>query len=114
MQGGAYAARAILRRLEGKPENKPFKYFNKGDLAVIGRAAAIANVFGVHLWGFPAWLVWLFIHLLYIVEFQSRLLVFVEWGFLYLTYNRGARLITGSTATEQSVSRPQASTTVSR
>jgi NADH:ubiquinone reductase (H+-translocating) len=113
MQGGAYAAKTIMRRLEGKTENKPFKYFNKGDLAVIGRAAAIANVFGVHLSGFPAWLVWLFIHLLYIVEFQSRLLVLVHWGFLYLTYNRGARLITGSIATEESVSRPHASTTAS-
>lgn len=113
MQGGAYAAKTIMRRLEGKSENKPFKYFNKGDLAVIGRAAAIANVFGIHLSGFPAWLVWLFIHLLYIVEFQSRLLVLVHWGFLYLTYDRGARLITGPTATEESVSPPRASTTVS-
>ena len=67
---------------------------------MIGRAAAVANVFGVHLSGFLAWLVWLFIHLMYIVEFQSRILVFVEWGFLYLTWNRGARLITGAAATE--------------
>ena len=95
MQGGAYAARSIKQRLAGSREDKPFHYFNKGDLAVIGRAAAVANVFGIHLSGFPAWLVWLFIHLLYIVEFQSRILVFIEWGFLYLTWNRGARLITG-------------------
>jgi NADH:ubiquinone reductase (H+-translocating) len=113
MQGGDYAAKTIMRRLEGKTDNKPFKYFNKGDLAVIGRAAAIANIFGIHLAGFPAWLVWLFIHLLYIVEFQSRLLVLVHWGFLYLTYDRGARLITGSIATEEFVSRPRASTTLS-
>lgn len=98
MQTGAYAARTIQRRVQGRPEDKPFKYFNKGDLAVIGRAAAVANVFGVHLSGFIAWLVWLFIHLLYIVEFQSRILVLIEWGFLYLTFNRGARLITGKAA----------------
>jgi NADH:ubiquinone reductase (H+-translocating) len=96
MQGGAYAAKVIKDRLKGKRDHKPFKYFNKGDLAVIGRAAAVANIFGFHVSGFPAWLVWLFIHILYIVEFQSRLLVMIEWGFLYLTYNRGARLITGA------------------
>jgi len=103
MQGGAYAAKTILKRLEGKPDTKPFHYFDKGDLAVIGRGKAVANIFGLHLSGLPAWLVWLFVHLLYIVEFQSRLLVFVEWGFLYLTSNRGAMLITGKTDSEPAV-----------
>ncbi len=96
MQSGAYAAKAAERKREGHVGGKPFKYFNKGDLAVIGRGAAIANIFGVHLSGFIAWLVWVFIHLMYIVQFQNRFLVFVQWGFLYLTNNRGARLITGS------------------
>ncbi len=100
MQSGAYAARDIVRKLKNQPPQKPFAYFNKGDLAVIGRAKAVANVFGIHLSGFPAWIVWLFIHLMYIVEFQSRILVLVEWGFLYLTFNRGARLITGTAATK--------------
>ncbi len=100
MQSGAYAAKDIIRKLRNDPAQKPFSYFNKGDLAVIGRAAAVANVFGVHLTGLPAWMVWLFIHLMYIVEFQSRILVAVQWGFLYLTNNRGARLITGSAATK--------------
>jgi NADH dehydrogenase len=100
MQSGAYAAKDIINKLKNQPTQKPFAYFNKGDLAVIGRAAAVANVFGIHLKGFPAWVVWLFIHLMYIVEFQSRLLVLVEWGFLYLTFNRGARLITGTAATK--------------
>ncbi|HEX4750154.1 MAG TPA: NAD(P)/FAD-dependent oxidoreductase [Bryobacteraceae bacterium] len=103
MQGGEYAAKAIRRRREGKAPARPFKYFNKGDLAVIGRGKAVANVFGIHLAGVVAWFVWVFIHLLYIVEFQSRLLVMLEWGFLYLTYNRGALLITGKAA-EASVS----------
>lgn len=98
MQGGAYAAKVIRARVEKKPEPPPFHYFDKGDMAVIGRAAAVANIFGLHLWGLPAWLVWLFIHLMYIVEFQSRVLVFIQWGFEYLTFSRGARLITGDNA----------------
>jgi NADH dehydrogenase len=96
IQEGRYAAKVILARLNGKPAPPPFRYFNKGDMAVIGRAAAVANIFGVHVSGFFAWFVWLFIHLMYIVEFQSRVQVFIQWGFEYLTFNRGARLITGS------------------
>jgi len=103
IQGGAYAARAIRARLRGKKELPPFHYFNKGDMAVIGRAAAIANIFGLHLSGLLAWLTWLFIHLMYIVEFQSRILVFVQWGFEFLTFSRGARLITGKAATDSLV-----------
>ncbi len=72
MQGGAYAAKVIRARLEGKKELPPFHYFNKGEMAVIGRAAAVANIFGIHVSGLLAWLMWLFIHLIYIVEFQSR------------------------------------------
>jgi NADH dehydrogenase len=100
MQGGAHAAKVIRARLEGKKELPPFHYFNKGEMAVIGRAAAVANIFGIHVSGLPAWLMWLFIHLIYIVEFQSRILVFVQWGFEYLTFSRGARLITGEAATD--------------
>ena len=100
IQGGAYAARTIRARLAGKHELKPFHYFDKGDMAVIGRAAAVANIFGLHISGLPAWLVWLFIHLMYIVEFQNRVLVFIQWGFEYLTFSRGARLITGPSATD--------------
>ncbi len=98
MQEGAYTARVIGARLRGAGVTPPFRYFNRGDMAVIGRAAAVANIFGVHVWGWPAWVIWLFIHLLYIVEFQSRVLVFIEWGFLYLTWSRGARLIAGPEA----------------
>lgn len=100
IQGGAYAAKTIRAKLKGKKDFRPFHYFNKGDMAVIGRAAAVANIFGFHLSGWPAWLVWLFIHLMYIVEFQSRVLVFIQWGFEYLTFSRGARLITGIAATD--------------
>jgi len=96
MQGGAYAAKAILRKVKGQLELPPFHYFDKGSLAVIGRAAAVAEVFGAHLSGFMAWLVWAFIHLLYLVTFQSRVLVFTQWAIQDLTFSRGARLITGS------------------
>jgi len=100
MQGGAYAAKVIRARLNGKKGMPPFHYFNKGEMAVIGRAAAVANIFGLHVSGLLAWLMWLFIHLIYIVEFQSRIQVFIQWGFEYLTFSRGARLITGEAATD--------------
>ena len=100
MQQGTYAAQAIVRKLQGTTEITPFKYFDKGDMAVIGRWHAVANIFGVHVAGFAAWLVWAFIHLLYLVQFQSRILVFIQWALQDLTFNRGARLITGPAATD--------------
>lgn len=100
MQGGQYAAKAILRKAKGKPDLPPFRYFDKGSLAVIGRTAAVANVFGAHLSGFIAWLVWVFIHLIYLVTFQSRILVFIQWAIQDLTFSRGARLITGAAPTD--------------
>jgi NADH dehydrogenase len=100
MQQGTYAAKAIMRTVEGKPKQKGFKYFDKGSLAVIGRWSAVADAFGVHLSGLPAWLVWAFIHLTYIVQFQSRILVFIQWAIQDLTFSRGSRLITGTAATD--------------
>ena len=94
MQEGAYVAKLIQARLRGR-QLKPFQYFDKGSLAVIGRASAVADIAGLHISGLLAWLTWLFVHLMYLVEFSNRVLVFVQWGFLYLTFNRGARLITG-------------------
>ena len=76
-------------------ELAPFRYFDKGELAVIGRGSAVADIFGLRLRGLTAWLVWLFVHLMYLVQFQSRVLVFIQWGFHYLTFSRSARLITG-------------------
>jgi NADH dehydrogenase len=109
MQQGKYAARAIVRRGQNKPPQKPFKYFDKGNLAVIGRAAAVANIFGRHISGLPAWLIWALIHLMYIVQFQSRILVFIQWAIQDLTFNRGARLITGTAPTDFSFNREIAS-----
>jgi NADH:quinone reductase (non-electrogenic) len=100
MQQGTYAAKAILRKVQGRPEPPPFAYFDKGNLAVIGRWAAVANVFGVRLSGLPAWVIWAFVHLMYLVQFQSRLLVFIHWAFQDLTFSRGARLITGAAVTD--------------
>ena len=94
MQEGRYAARAIEARIRGLTP-APFRYHDKGSLAVIGRAAAVANFGRVHLHGFAAWLLWLFVHLMYIVEFSNRVIVFIRWGFEYITFDRGARLITG-------------------
>jgi NADH dehydrogenase len=102
MQQGSYVARLIARRAGGGVANKPFRYQDRGDLAVIGRAAAVARIGGLHLSGFLAWLIWLFVHLMYLVEFSNRLLVFIHWGFLYLTFNRGARLITGAESSDES------------
>jgi NADH dehydrogenase len=100
MQGGAYAAKAIVKRTRAPQALPPFKYFDKGSLAVIGRAAAVASAFGLKLWGLPAWIVWAFIHIMYIVEFRNRVLVLIQWAFQDLTFNRGARLITGSATTD--------------
>ena len=100
MQQGAYAAKAIVRKVQGAKALPHFKYFDKGDIAVIGRAAAVANIFGFHISGLAAWLVWAFVHLMYIVEFRSRILVFVRWAIQDLTFSRGARLITGPAATD--------------
>jgi len=109
MQGGTYAAKAIVRKIEGRKPLPPFKYFDKGELAVIGRASAVANAFGFHLSGLPAWLVWAFIHLLYIVQFRSRVTVFVEWAIEDLTFSRGARLITGPAMTDFDFNKEMAS-----
>ncbi len=94
MQQGDYVAKAIRARLAGRPV-AAFRYRDKGSMATIGRAAAIAQIGPLRLSGYPAWLAWLFVHLLYIVEFDNRLLILVQWAWNYFTRNRGARLITG-------------------
>jgi NADH:ubiquinone reductase (H+-translocating) len=94
MQAGRYAAKTILARLAHKP-TKPFRYVDKGSLATIGRAAAIGQVGKLHLSGFSAWAAWCLIHIFFLIGFRSRMLVMVEWGWLYLSHDRGSRLITG-------------------
>ena len=94
MQEGRYVAGLIRAQAEGRTV-APFHYFNKGNLAVIGRASGVADFGRLHFHGWPAWLLWLFVHLMYLAQFRNRVLVFIRWGFQYLTFDRGARLITG-------------------
>lgn len=95
IQQGKYVAKAIRARRRGTKKIPPFHYLDKGNLAVIGRAKAVADLNWLRLSGLPAWLIWSFVHLLYIVEFQNRLLIAVQWAWLYITWGRSARLITG-------------------
>lgn len=93
MQQGRHAARNVLAMIDNrKPE--PFHYWDKGNLATIGRKKAVADLKFVHLSGFIAWLAWLFIHIMYLVGFRNRLAVLFQWGWAYVTFNAGARLIT--------------------
>ncbi len=93
IQQGRYAARAVRARLEGRVA-PPFRYRDKGNLATIGRAAAVADIKGIKLSGFLAWVTWLVVHLFYLVGFQNRLLVLIRWSISFATRGRGARLIT--------------------
>lgn len=94
MQQGKHAARNILAKLANKPE-RPFHYVDKGIMATVGRAYGIAQTGPLKLTGFVGWLGWLFIHLLFLVGFRNRLLVLIQWIWAYVTYQRGARIITG-------------------
>ena len=85
--------------LQGR-DHGPFRYRDKGNLATIGRAAAVADIKGVHLSGFLAWGIWLFVHLWYLIGFQNRLLVLIRWSFSFATSGRGARLITNASTTD--------------
>ncbi len=95
IQMGEFAARTILADLRAKPR-KHFEYWDKGSLATIGRAAAVADLGRIHLSGFIAWLSWLFVHVFFLIGFKNRVLVMLEWAWSYITFQRGARLITGN------------------
>src|SRR5271168_2419618 len=105
MQMGRYAAKRIGRLVaaglgsDGSGREEPFHYFDKGDMATIGRKAAVANIqwpFKGHWSGFPAWVTWLVVHIFFLIGFRNRLSVFRQWAWTYLTFTDGARLITGS------------------
>ena len=98
MQEGRYAASVIVDRLKGQT-SKPFDYFDKGYLAVVGRNSGVGVIGGVKLHGFIAWFIWLFVHLMYLAQALNRVVVFLRWGYQYLTFYRGARLITGDDRT---------------
>jgi NADH dehydrogenase len=92
MQQGRYAAKVVKARLRGG-EHKPFRYRDKGNLATIGRARAVADLHAIRLSGFPAWVAWLVVHLWYLIGFQNRILVLIRWSFSLFTRGRGGRLI---------------------
>jgi NADH:quinone reductase (non-electrogenic) len=94
MQQGRHAARVVLARLRGE-RRQTFRYRDKGNLATIGRARAVADLKVIRLSGWPAWITWLVVHLWYLIGFQNRLLVVTQWAFSFLTHGRGARLING-------------------
>lgn len=97
MQEGDYLARLIKCRLKNKAI-KPFRYLDQGSLAVIGRNAAVANIGNFRMSGIPAWLIWVFVHIYYLIEFDNKLVVMVQWGWNYLTNHTGSRIITGRDA----------------
>jgi NADH:quinone reductase (non-electrogenic) len=110
IQQGRFVAKVIRREIESRTSGAkvfpsggqvvprpPFHYWDKGSLATIGRAAAVADFGRMHISGFIAWLSWLFIHIFFLIGFRNRILVFIQWAWSYVTYERGARLITGST-----------------
>ena len=104
IQQGRFVARVIRQEVASTRVGSPapglrpsFHYWDKGSLATIGRAAAVAEFGRIHISGFVAWLSWLFVHIFFLIGFRNRLLVFIQWAWSYVTYERGARLITGST-----------------
>ena len=105
MQQGRYVARLLRLRLRGK-EPRPFRYLDKGNMATIGRRKAVADIAGLRFSGLFAWLTWLFVHLMYLAEFQNRVLVLVQWGWSYFTRNRSARLITAEPMKEETPEGP--------
>jgi NADH dehydrogenase len=94
MQQGAYVGSVIRLRAQGQTVLPPFRYRDKGNLATIGRSSAICELGKIHLSGFVAWLTWLFVHIFYLIGFRNRVLVMIQWAWLYLTFQRGARIIT--------------------
>src|SRR5437016_2316435 len=100
MQQGRHAARNILAMIEGRRPQR-FRYWDKGSMATIGRNKAVADLNLVHLSGLPAWLIWLFVHIIFLVGFRNRFAVLFQWAWAYFTFNKGARLITRNFQAEQ-------------
>ena len=100
IQQGEYAARAVVRAMRGAA-GEPFRYRDKGTMATIGRAAAVVHIGRLRFSGYPAWLLWCFIHILWLIGFRNRFLVMIEWAWAYVRFERSARLITGSVRSER-------------
>ena len=94
MQGGKHAARQIVRRLEGDESGQPFHYFDKGNLATVSRFHAVADIKGFRLAGFPAWLVWLGVHIFYLIGFKNRVTTLFHWAITFVSRDRSERTAT--------------------
>jgi NADH:ubiquinone reductase (H+-translocating) len=96
MQMGRYVAGRIAEGIRFGPKNaqQAFQYFDKGTMATIGRSAAVAWLKKIHLSGYPAWLFWLFVHIVFLIGFRNRIAVLINWAYAYIGYRRGARIIT--------------------
>jgi NADH dehydrogenase len=103
MQEGRYVARVITRRVMGKPPEPPFRYRDRGNLATVGRAFGIMERRRLHLWGRLAWVLWLSVHIFYLIGFRTRVLVMIQWAWAYLTRQRSARLITCNPARDRPI-----------
>ena len=93
LQQGAYVAKSIWRKLQGRSKPHPFRYKNKGNLATVGRSFAIADLGKIRIFGFIAWVTWLVVHVYYLIGFKNRILVLIEWAWAYFSFQRGSRLI---------------------
>ncbi len=115
IQQGHYAARLIIRRLQGRPDRR-FRYVNKGNLATIGRGRAVADLGVIRLSGLPAWLIWLVVHIFYLIGFQNRLVVMLRWSISFLSSGRvqGSRIITGRFEEPENPSRAQSPASTKR
>jgi NADH dehydrogenase len=98
MQEGHYAGRVLAARVAGRAAPPPFHYRDKGTLATIGRDRGVADIRGLHFSGFPAWVLWLTVHIFYLIGFENRVVVILRWAVSYLTRGRGSRLITEAAA----------------
>jgi NADH dehydrogenase len=105
IQMGEYTASVIQGDIAGRPR-RAFSYWDKGQLAVIGRGQAVADIWKLHFGGFLAWMVWIFVHVFFLIGFRNRVLVLLQWGWSYFTYSRGARLITGEVSTPRATLEP--------
>jgi NADH dehydrogenase len=103
MQEARHVARQIMDELDGVDDPRsPFRYWDKGSMATIGRSAAVAQVGNIEMTGYPAWLAWLVIHLFFLIGFRNKAAVLLQWMYSYFTYKRGARIITGLSKCDKS------------
>ncbi len=105
IQMGEYTGDVIEGDLAGRPR-RAFSYWDKGQLAVIGRGQAVADIWKLHFGGLIAWMIWIFVHVFFLIGFRNRVLVLLQWGWSYITYSRGARLITGETREQRTAREP--------